>query len=211
MGKQTREFSALLYFSDWEARMVEAATARILPGSPEDPGAREAGVVDYIDRSLAGALQELQLSYRNCIRSLDAYARRKTGESFLDLDEASQDAILTDMEKWSTIGVEEDDHAENHAPSSAEAAERRLLGFFFTVLREHTLEGMFCDPAYGGNRDAVGWKMIGFPGAYYGYEEYQGLLGYDATQLPIVTLQDLRRQHAEAKSSHHRRQEKGAP
>ena len=36
---------------------------------------------------------------------------------------------------------------------------------FFTMLRTHTIEGMFADPIYGGNKDFAGWKLIGFPGA----------------------------------------------
>jgi len=36
---------------------------------------------------------------------------------------------------------------------------------FFTQLRNDTIEGMFSDPMYGGNRDLVGWKLIGYPGA----------------------------------------------
>jgi len=42
------------FFTLDEARAVEAFTARILPGSPEDPGAREACVSMYIDGKLAG-------------------------------------------------------------------------------------------------------------------------------------------------------------
>jgi gluconate 2-dehydrogenase gamma chain len=28
-------------------------------------------------------------------------------------------------------------------------------------------EGFFADPIYGGNRDMVAWRMIGYPGARY--------------------------------------------
>jgi gluconate 2-dehydrogenase gamma chain len=40
---------------------------------------------------------------------------------------------------------------------------------FFTMLRDHTIEGMFSDPVYRGNRDLVGWKLIGYPGAQRAY------------------------------------------
>ncbi|WP_227004006.1 gluconate 2-dehydrogenase subunit 3 family protein [Salicibibacter halophilus] len=36
---------------------------------------------------------------------------------------------------------------------------------FFAILRQHTMEGMFADPIYGGNDGQKGWKLIGFPGA----------------------------------------------
>jgi gluconate 2-dehydrogenase gamma chain len=51
---------------------------------------------------------------------------------------------------------------------------------------------MFCDPVYGGNHDTAGWRLVGFPGAHWGYEEHQGELGFDASVLPVKTLADLR-------------------
>ena len=36
---------------------------------------------------------------------------------------------------------------------------------FFTTVRTHTMEGMFADPVYGGNKDFAGWRLVGFPGA----------------------------------------------
>ena len=41
---------------------------------------------------------------------------------------------------------------------------RRAQAFFNTV-RTHTMEGMFADPVYGGNKDFAGWVLVGFPGA----------------------------------------------
>jgi len=43
---------------------------------------------------------------------------------------------------------------------------------FFDFLLQNTIEGFFWDPIYGGNRDMVGWKLIGFPGARYDYRPY---------------------------------------
>ena len=62
------------------------------------------------------------------------------------------------------------------------------------VIREHTVEGYFCDPVYGGNRGAVGWRLVGFPGAQWGYTAQQMKPGFDATVIPIKTLSDLRRE-----------------
>jgi gluconate 2-dehydrogenase gamma chain len=44
---------------------------------------------------------------------------------------------------------------------------------FFHNLRRHTAEGMFSDPVYGGNRNMVGWKLIGYPGAQRAYEPWE--------------------------------------
>ena len=43
----------------------------------------------------------------------------------------------------------------------------------FRTLRTHTAEGMFSDPAYGGNRNMVGWKLVGYPGAQRAYQVYE--------------------------------------
>jgi hypothetical protein len=37
---------------------------------------------------------------------------------------------------------------------------------FFNTVRTHTMEGMFADPIYGGNKDFAGWRLVGFPGAH---------------------------------------------
>lgn len=48
------EQRAVQFFTPHEADTVEALAARIMPGTEDDPGAREAGVVFYIDRTLSG-------------------------------------------------------------------------------------------------------------------------------------------------------------
>jgi gluconate 2-dehydrogenase gamma chain len=55
---------------------------------------------------------------------------------------------------------------------------------------------MFCDPMYEGNRNEIGWKLIGFPGAQWEYSVDQLRPGFDATTIPIQTLTDLRRRFA---------------
>lgn len=68
------------------------------------------------------------------------------------------------------------------------------LGEFFRLVREHTVQGYFGDPAYGGNRDAAGWALLGFPGAQRGYSLDQLKPGFDGSQIPILTVNDLYRQ-----------------
>ncbi len=196
------DMSILRTFTAHEARTVEALTARILPGTPQDPGAREAGVVTYIDNMLAyhegfvestyreppyaqiyrgdtppeedNTFQTVWVAadqierygyqsilsprevYRLGIIAVDTYARSKFEMPFLNLSETQQDAIIEDMVSGNaTIGFEQ-----------------IAAGSFFTVLRRHTAEGMFSDPAYGGNRAMVGWTLIGYPGAQRAYTEY---------------------------------------
>lgn len=190
------------FFNIHEAATVDALVSRILPGSADDPGAHEAGVVFYIDRALGGtnlgytlktytqgpflvvaeepvaveaassrdiydyvivageqasrygyqSILTPQEVYRRGLEFVDAYAQSQFQKAFVDLDAEQQDSILTDMDEDKATGFE--------GPSGKA---------FFTQLRNDTIEGMFSDPMYGGNRDLVGWKLIGYPGAQRTY------------------------------------------
>ncbi|MBC8171665.1 MAG: gluconate 2-dehydrogenase subunit 3 family protein [Anaerolineae bacterium] len=189
-------------FTSHEARTVEAITARLMPGSAEDPGAREAGVTTYIDNMLAYQEGFVESTYREPpyaelysgdtppettdvyqtvwvatdqierygyqsilsprevyrlgIIAVDTYARSRYQAQFTALTEEQQDTIIEAMVKGeAAAGFEQ---------ISAQA--------FFAVLRRHTAEGMFSDPAYGGNRAMVGWQLLGYPGAQRAYTQY---------------------------------------
>ena len=78
-------------------------------------------------------------------------ATRRIGKTFDQLSAAHQDDVLTGLDGAKlTFDV---------VPAKA----------FFEMLLQNTVEGFFADPLYGGNRDKVGWKLVGFPGvaAYY--------------------------------------------
>jgi gluconate 2-dehydrogenase gamma chain len=136
------------FLNDDDAVTVAAVTDRLMPGEPGRPGAREAGVLNYIDLALAGAYADLQDFYRRGLAALDAYCRQTYNQSFPKLDPARQDAVITALEQGKATGF---------TWPSAPA--------FFNTLRTHTMEGMFADPIYGGNKDFAGWRLIGFPGA----------------------------------------------
>ncbi len=129
-----------------EAATLEAIVARLIPSDETGPGAVEAGAVRYIDQALAGALASSLPAYRAGLAALDRYAQAERGGRFAGLDPADQDALLTAVESNDAPGF---------APSSSA---------FFQLLRTHTIEGTFSDPAYGGNADFIGWKLIGYPG-----------------------------------------------
>jgi gluconate 2-dehydrogenase gamma chain len=188
------------FFTPDEARTVEALTATLLPGTSQDPGAREAGVVYYIDAVLwfdrgfgtrtyyrppfamayegdsppaflnftgteilwipedlmprfgwQSILTPREL-YRMGIMAVNNYASTNHGAKYADLSEEQQEEIMTALadDQLDPIGG---------LPSSE----------FFDVLRDHTIEGMFGDPIYRGNRDMVGWKLVGFAGAQRAY------------------------------------------
>jgi gluconate 2-dehydrogenase gamma chain len=148
--------------------------ARIVPGDARDPGAREAEAYRYVDRALAGFSRDLQSFYRNGLRELDdACVARFAGRRFVELSEGEQDELLGQL-----------DALARERPGTG-------LGQLFAVIREHVVQGWLCDPVYGGNRDGVGWKTVGFPGARWGYSEEQMARGYDARAIPLTTLDDL--------------------
>ena len=177
-----------MFFNADETRTLDAVTARVMPSEPDGRGAREACVVTYIDRAVAGYFRDLQGIYRVGLQRLDDCCRAGFGRAFADLTSARQDEALLAVEGAA-------DSAVSLAAKAMLAADRResVLPRFFAIVREHTIQGMFCDPLYGGNRDFTGWKLIGFPGAQWGYTAEQMREGFDATTISILSLSDLQR------------------
>jgi gluconate 2-dehydrogenase gamma chain len=93
--------------------------------------------------------------YRQALAALDKYCRATyAGKPFTQIPDTEKDKVLSGLEK----GQVRLDGANGRA--------------FFELLLQNTQEGFFSDPVYGGNRDMVGWKMIGFPGARYDYRDW---------------------------------------
>jgi gluconate 2-dehydrogenase gamma chain len=136
------------FFNGDEAAAVSAFAERIFPGAPGKPGARDADVLNYIDLALAGAYSDLQEFYRHGLNQLDAHCRAANGRAFARLDAKQQDEVVAALEA-------------GRVPDFTWPSARA----FFETIRTHTIEGMFADPIYGGNKDFAGWKLIGFPGA----------------------------------------------
>jgi len=136
------------FFNQQDAATVAALAERIMPGAPGKPGAKDAGVVNYIDLALSGAYADLQDFYRRGLAQLDGLCQRTYHEAFRRLDAARQDEVIAALEQGRATGFD--------WPPAEE---------FFTTLRTHTMEGMFADPIYGGNHDFAGWRLVGFPGA----------------------------------------------
>jgi gluconate 2-dehydrogenase gamma chain len=63
---------------------------------------------------------------------------------------------------------------------------------FLESLLAMTIEGYFCDPVYGGNKDMAAWRMIGFPGAYAAYYDLVDQYGVAFTGAPRSLGQDGR-------------------
>ena len=171
MSPSLTSLPPLMFFNRHQAAVVEAMAARIVPSEAGSPGAREARAIVYIDRALAGYFASLQVLYREGVESVEAMSLAQFGKYFVEMEDSQQDELLQSMVSGSL-------------PKAAE---------FFAVVYEHTIEGIFGDPIYGGNADAVGWRLIGFPGAQWGYTPAQMAKGFDARSIPIVTLVDAGR------------------
>ncbi len=188
-----------LFFTPDEAAFVEAAVARLIPADETGPGALEADVPLFIDRQLAGSWgggEQLYRTgpwapesasemgyqlpftpaelFRKALRALTDELQRtnRGGLAALSLDE--QDAFLTALEK--------DSRDLGGVPSDA----------FFSSLLEMTIEGFFADPIYGGNKDMIAWRLIGFPGAYANYYDLVDQHGIAFTRPPVSLGQDRR-------------------
>ncbi len=129
---------------------VEALTAQIIP-TDQYPGAKEAGVVNYIDIALATVYSDQQEMYTLGIKATDQSAKAMfKKDRFLDLTPKEQIELMKAMEK-DEVPAE----VWKEVPASA---------FFYDCLLAHTYEGFYSDPQYGGNKDHVGWALVGFPG-----------------------------------------------
>jgi gluconate 2-dehydrogenase gamma chain len=183
-----------------EAAFIEAAVVRLIPPDELGPSALEAGVPTYIDQQLAGAwgagerlyragpwqpgkpTQGYQLPFtpaelfRNAMRGIRSDLERTRQTAFEKLSGSDQDAYLTRLQTG---------HQDlENVPSNV----------FFESLLAMTIEGYFCDPVYGGNKDMAAWRMIGFPGAYANYYHLVDQYGIAFTQPPTSLAQNGRGQ-----------------
>ena len=132
----------------------------------------------------------MQRVYRLGLRELERFCERERSGQFVDLTDKQQDEIVR---RFLGNEIRDGQTAQNDKESgTSDEIDLGLLRSLFAVIHEHTIEGYFCDPVYGGNRGAVGWRLVGFPGVQWGYTAEQMRPGFDATQIPIKTLADLR-------------------
>jgi gluconate 2-dehydrogenase gamma chain len=176
---------------------LTAVFDRLIPKDELGPSASEAGCVDFLDAQMSGAYGEskdlylerpfsadeselmgLTISLRTrrdyTVAGLDfinGCALKKFGHSFAELSGERMDSLLLDLEAgrldWEGAG-----------------SGNRLFEFLLMSVRE----GYFSDPLYGGNRDMVGWKLVGFPGARYDYRQYIDRRGQQLGLEPISLI-----------------------
>ena len=127
-------------------QILEALVDRIIPRDENGPGAVESGAAEYIDRSLADFLAPEKAAFVGGLVNLDVFARSSQGAPFSELSAEKRDAVLSAI-----------DNGEANASNP-------IVRQFFARARRLTLEGMFCDPYWGGNKSFAGWDLIKYPG-----------------------------------------------
>ena len=158
---EARDGTAPRFFSAHEAVTIDALVAQIIP-TDETPGAREMGVARFIDYALAGFLSPLAADIRAGLAEFESHFLAKNGGSngFATLSAERQIVWL---------------HQVEHTP-------------FFESLQRLTVLGALTMPQYGGNRNGLGWEMIGFqdlhaftpPFGYYD-RDYPGFSAQEPT------------------------------
>ncbi|HET6211143.1 MAG TPA: gluconate 2-dehydrogenase subunit 3 family protein [Jatrophihabitans sp.] len=124
----------------------------LLPGTETMPGALDAGAVDFLDAQLSqddGTYFELRswkLAYSQLLPELDRTAATRFGHGLDQLSRAEATELLGELEQA----------ALNHWPAGLD--QRRA----FAMLRSHCIEGCFADPRWGGNRDFLMWRWLGY-------------------------------------------------
>ena len=132
------------FFTDEEALVVEAITEQIIPAD-EDAGARDARVINYIDKQLTGFSAKHQQTYRRGITGLQQTSMNLFGKNYELLEWDQQTAVLKKLEAGDAEGdIWKTDSSRN----------------FFQLIRNHTMQGFYGSPRHGGNRRFVSFKML---------------------------------------------------
>ncbi|GAC1384606.1 MAG: hypothetical protein NVSMB33_13110 [Ktedonobacteraceae bacterium] len=179
-----------MFFDEHQWTTIEAAMARIIP-TDDTAGAREAGAIHFLDRYLSGLdyiyakpdgsgfqklsgkraaswqerIETLRQRYVEGVREIDRHSQNLFDKEFCFLGPEQQDSVLSKIEKPE---VEAEAGAElaiaGFAPAAMQQYETETDLDFFQMLVLHTRQGFYADPIYGGNKNHIGWQVIGFSG-----------------------------------------------
>ena len=205
------------FFDPHQRATLEAAMARIIP-TDDQPGAREAGTVEFLDRYLSGLdfiyakpdgsgfeklegkraeawqrrIAILRAKYVEGVKELDRRSQSQFDADFVRLTTEQQDRILAGVERPTLqieAGLEEAQAVAGFAPvePALQQTSTEIELDFFPLLALHTRQGFYADPIYGGNKNRVGWKLIGFEGPESLAETHAGRF----TTLPFFAEQQI--------------------
>jgi gluconate 2-dehydrogenase gamma chain len=194
LSEQEKEGTERLFFDEHQWSTIEAAMSRIIP-TDHQPGAKEAGTIEFLDRYLSGTgfiyarpdgsgFEKLQgkraeawqqriiivrEKYLEGIKELDRRSQAKFDADFVQLAAEQQDHILAAMERsvrQTEVTLEQAEATAAWAPAepAMQQTSTETELDFFPLLALHTRQGFYADPIYGGNKNRVGWDLIGFDG-----------------------------------------------
>ncbi|GIU76119.1 MAG: hypothetical protein KatS3mg004_3206 [Bryobacteraceae bacterium] len=145
-GRRPSAAPGYRFLTSAEVETLGAWVDTLIPPD-EDPGAREAGVVHYIDLQLTRWFRKHQSDYRAALAAIHRWAREARSMPFASLPPAVREEMLARMEK-------------GEAPRAYFADGGRAA---FELVLAHAMQGYYGNPRHGGNRGYASWKMIGVP------------------------------------------------
>lgn len=132
------------FFTNKEGSLLEAIAEQFIPAD-EDPGAKEACVVNFIDTQLGKHYIRFQQTYRSGLKAFQSTCKAVTNRNFESLNAAEQIAFLEKMEH-------------NDVPKDHWTAQQPAS--FFRLMLSHCMQGFYGDPRHGGNCNHVSYAMI---------------------------------------------------
>jgi gluconate 2-dehydrogenase gamma chain len=195
-GSAEAQPASYLFLNSEEAAFIEAAVSRLIPADDQWGGAVEAGVPGYIDKQLAGAWGAGERLYRS-----GPWHPGTPGQGYqlpftpAELFRTAIGAITKRLSQsgtpFSTMSLDQQDDFLRQLEGGTHDLDGVPANVFFAHLWQSTLEGFFSDPVYGGNRDMVSWRMIGFPGAYASYYDLVDKHGIKIDRAPTSLAEDV--------------------
>ncbi|HDT6527132.1 TPA: gluconate 2-dehydrogenase subunit 3 family protein [Raoultella ornithinolytica] len=160
------------FFNEREWAFINAAVARLVPADELGPGAREAGVPEFIDRQMntpyaTGSIWYMQGPFNPDVPKEMGYQLPLVPKQIYNLGIADADEWCQGQyhQPFAGLTPEQQDAALSQFEAGSAAFKQLPSSLFFSYLLQNTREGFFSDPIHGGNKGMVGWTLINFPGA----------------------------------------------
>lgn len=133
------------FFNEQEMKVLVAVCEQIIPADLH-PGAKDANVVNFIDKQIVGPYVRFQEDYRFMLSALNVSANQLCGGNFFNLPPEKQIFLMERMEKGEL---------------AADTWKDKNQPYLFNLLVDHTMQGFYGSPRHGGNKNYCSYKMIG--------------------------------------------------
>ena len=133
------------FFTEAEAALAEAVCEQIIPAD-QDPGAKDAGCVNFLDKQLVGPYRRHQGMYRAGLACIQKTSQALHAKDFEKLTFDEQTNLLKVLES-------------NRTPPGIWT--QPAANGFFSMIVQHTMQGFYGSPRHGGNKDYASYKMLG--------------------------------------------------